>query len=301
MSALSTLLRLRARSQTLRDGLFCSRSFFQRPATPDRDCHGVVAGHASREERGIILAWMTKNGPFLEDDRYEEEHDYFEFEGSDVTDQGLGEAARRIGASQLATVFSFIGGAINFERTPLSVQHGLAESPIKFLAVPNVWDSQSLLEGAQGSLPDPTSWETMVEYANLTFDRVLVSDAILTQLSGTTFYPAVSRRVIELLRILQNYMEGRRQDGTAGQRSNEIHQQFFTGERARFTDESSNNKNEFRHEMTFKDPEDQSRTIFCPWHGKIQTPQFRIHFEWPVPPNQTRLKVMYVGPKITKT
>ncbi len=27
-------------------------------------------------------------------------------------------------------------------------------------------------------------------------------------------------------------------------------------------------------------------SLLCPWHGKIKTPQFRIHFEWPRPAGQ---------------
>jgi hypothetical protein len=52
--------------------------------------------------------------------------------------------------------------------------------------------------------------------------------------------------------------------------------------------------------MSFVDPENPAKKFFCPWHGKIQTPQFRIHFEWPIPAHQQRLKVLYIGPKITK-
>jgi hypothetical protein len=95
-------------------------------------------------------------------------------------------------------------------------------------------------------------------------------------------------------------MQDRGADGKAGKRSQELYQQFFTGERARFSDESERNKRAFRTQMSFVDPEDVTREIFCPWHGKIQTPQFRIHFEWPVPIDQQRLKVLYIGPKITK-
>lgn len=52
--------------------------------------------------------------------------------------------------------------------------------------------------------------------------------------------------------------------------------------------------------MTFSDPSPTGKKLFCPWHGKIKTPQFRIHFEWPRPAGQREIKVVYIGPKITK-
>lgn len=87
-------------------------------------------------------------------------------------------------------------------------------------------------------------------------------------------------------------------------------QQFFqlqslltVGDRARFTDSSDTEKRDrqFARAMTFTHPE-TGGSVFCSWHGKIQTPAYRIHFEWPMPDNQDRkLFVAFIGPKITKT
>ena len=51
--------------------------------------------------------------------------------------------------------------------------------------------------------------------------------------------------------------------------------------------------------MTFGPPEHADRTLFFPWHGKVQTPQLRVHFSWPVRADK-HLYVVYVDPKITK-
>jgi len=51
--------------------------------------------------------------------------------------------------------------------------------------------------------------------------------------------------------------------------------------------------------MTFPDPDVQGETLFCSWHGKVKTPQYRIHFSWPVTA-ASPVYVVYVGPKITK-
>jgi hypothetical protein len=52
--------------------------------------------------------------------------------------------------------------------------------------------------------------------------------------------------------------------------------------------------------MTFPDPEGGA-DIFAHFHGKISHRFFRLHFDWPVPSTATRLKVLYIGPKLTKS
>ena len=49
--------------------------------------------------------------------------------------------------------------------------------------------------------------------------------------------------------------------------------------------------------MTFKDPE--GRELICFWHGKIKTPQYRIHFSYPIEKGAP-LYIAYIGEKLTK-
>jgi hypothetical protein len=73
----------------------------------------------------------------------------------------------------------------------------------------------------------------------------------------------------------------------------------FVGEKAWLTDSSDAEKRQFRSELTFPNPEKSGQHLFCSWHGKVKTPQLRIHFSWPIAAN-TPLYIVYVGPKITK-
>jgi hypothetical protein len=294
------LARLRATSRAVKESLFCSGGFAQRPVIGDRPCAAVLNTYAPKQFRRLILEWLTAGGPFLEDDRWPVVDDYFEFEGHDVTEQGLGEAARRIGSNQTAGVFSFLNGLIDFEREPLTVQHGLAEEPLRHIAVDNVWQAAELERRTLASLPTPSTWAELLATADAKFPRLLIAPNILAQLRGNPFYPSVSDRATVLLSVLQEYMADRRVDGSEGAICRYIREQHFVGDLAWFTDESDRNKIDFRRQMTFPDPEEPNRTIFCPWHGKIRTQQFRIHFEWPVPVGQERLKIVYVGPKLTR-
>jgi len=94
-------------------------------------------------------------------------------------------------------------------------------------------------------------------------------------------------------------------DGQRTAEGNAIYQNFFTGKKekkgrgALFSDSSEGEKSKFKQEMTFRHPENPDTSIFCPWHGKVQTPQLRVHFSWPVRADEA-LYVVYIGPKITK-
>jgi hypothetical protein len=80
----------------------------------------------------------------------------------------------------------------------------------------------------------------------------------------------------------------------------ELLRKFFQGANPPFTDESVPNKRDFAKDLSFPDPANGQQILFCPWHGKISSGFFRIHFEWPRPRGQRQIKVVYIGPKITK-
>lgn len=95
VDALRPVVRLRERLPSLKSRLHCSRHFGQRVAVNGVTCREAIMLAASRDVKGVVLRWISRDGPFLEDDRQFEADDYFEFEGHDVTEQGLGEATRR--------------------------------------------------------------------------------------------------------------------------------------------------------------------------------------------------------------
>jgi hypothetical protein len=140
----------------------------------------------------------------------------------------------------------------------------------------------------------------MLERAHADFDRLILAEPIVKVLERQPFDVGVSRSILDRLNVLQSLCQETASDGSLSKEGIEIHQQFFVGEKAQFSDESDRNKNDFRNEMTFRDPI-TGTDLFCPWLGKVKKGQFRIHFEWPRPQGQPQIKVLYIGPKITKT
>jgi hypothetical protein len=301
LAVIEPLARLQAQSAAIRESLYCTRNLSQRPVCGGDSLASVVGSSTTREKKQLILSWVTRSALFVEEDRQSERDDLFYFANTDITESGLGEAARRVKDGQSAGVFSFLGGSsLDFSPDPLVVTHGLLEEPLGQLGVPNETEVSLIELRSLSAMPTPRTWRDLLSDCQLRFPKLIIPDTILYKLEHEAFQPNVCKRVIELLKVLNEYISERLPTGEESERAKEIRAQHFIGEKALFTDESDRNKSDFRIDMTFADPDNRDKRIFCPWHGKIKTPQYRIHFEWPVPSGQKKLKVLYIGPKITK-
>jgi hypothetical protein len=87
---------------------------------------------------------MSSAGPFWDDSRAPNAEDLFYFENEDVTDQGLGEVARRLLLGIEAHTYSFTGPAVRFQRSPLRVDS--LRDPREIL---NFWETPAIEAQAQ--------------------------------------------------------------------------------------------------------------------------------------------------------
>jgi hypothetical protein len=260
----------------------------------------LVALATSRDKtfKQLALSWLANAGPFWDDDRAFNADDFFHFGGEDVTDQGLGEAARRLICGEEAATISFLNPpADRFKLTPIEVGHGLPDDSITVVPVSNFWDLTDLEQAASRA---PTSWDDMLLNARNRMPLLHLSDQLPAQLQPHPFGRAIAERTLDLLWILQCIAEATQEDGSRTGEGKRLYELHFIGAKPQFTDESDDNKRNFRSELTFRDPDDPAQSLFCPWHGKVKVGQYRIHFEWPRPIKQRHIKILYIGPKITK-
>lgn len=291
---------LAARNQTplLATQMYCSWNLHFRPVSQDYDFQRAVRSVGDHSLTALVLNWLTKAGPFWEESRQAVADDYFEYHSLDVTDQGLGEAARRQLSGNTGSTYSFANSG--FDYTPLPVVHGLAEAPFGTVLIQNYWEITGLRMAAEAATPPPLNWDQMLKQSQERFEQLDFVPSCIAPLKGEPFGRHVVERVSELLRVLNEYVACLAIAGVMTDRNHELTAQHFTGEKAWFSDESETNKHKFCHQLTFVDPRNPDSGVFCPWHGKIKTPQYRIHFDWPPKPGK-RLRVFYIGPKITKT
>lgn len=301
LAELSQLMTLRSRIPGLRDRLLVSRELKDRPVTSAMLLRNVVERHPDRGFRQLVFGWLANHGPFWDNDRQVNTDDYFEYDGHDVTGQGLGEAARRRIVGNDAHSFSFDGCTTPpCSHSPLAVQHGLKESPLGQVDIPNVCGIEALRAAALSVLPAPRNWNEALECLRARFPGLIFADTILAVLEREPYNQYIVERTEALLGVLQQFLESHDKSGNSTARTLEILTTHFQGGKAWFSDESPSNKAAFENELTFRDPTNPKSFIFCPWHGKIKTPQYRIHFEWPSLAMKSNVKVVYIGPKITK-
>jgi len=293
---LELLLKARQSTQALRDQFYCSSGLGSCNVTPLHTVQHAILNWSDQTSRRAAMAWIT-HGPFWDQNRMPEEDDYFEFEHADVTDQGLGEAARRRINHTDASVFSFLGGLERFEVNSLTVDHGIPEEPLGSIIVPNYFDP-AVLPDLTRTLP--TTWRELLEGVRDRFPGLVFSvEALLENLAGRPFDFVIAKAALEQFQCLQLIVTETAADGSLTASGLQIHNQRFHGKRAWFSTESNQKQNEYVNELTFRDPSEPGKDIFCPWHGKISRETYRIHFEWERPRGQRTIKIVYLGPKIT--
>lgn len=290
--ALIVLLKLRQRRPDLRDRIYCSNDLVIRPVTQTHTLHQAIYETQDRLFIEQAIRWLGNAGPFWNDSRQGNDEDLFYWKEEDVTNQGFGEAARRVLVAVDVTAYSFVQPNDEFDNDILSVIHGLLEQPYGLVDVPN---NRSLKEIEAIRIEQLTGWKSMLDLASAkTF--LQLSPNIIDDLLPRPFHNGIAERLLQLLTILDRISSEIDAAGELTQAGMKLVQLHFVGRKALFSSEDSNGTDVFM----FTDPDGRA-DLECPWHGKIKMGgQFRIHFQWPKPKGQSRLKVVYIGEKLTK-
>jgi hypothetical protein len=265
------------------------RGVRQKKVTPSESFDDFL-GAIPKELRARLLLWLDREGPFWDDDRRHSDAEYLECCGEVVTDTGVGEAAYLQAEGMTTWLFSLDPSKFLFD--PLAVQWLGRQDGDLSISIPNGWDVDHA-QSCVTALEKPfTTWGELLAWAKRDCSNLLLSPEIESHLPAQ-FFPNVAKRSKVLLGILDKLV-GLMKSGNDAE-AQRIRNEWMQGERARFSPSSESELSDFASELTFRHP-----VTTCSWHGKIQTPQFRIHYEWPIPEGEERLFVAYIGPKITK-
>ena len=292
---LAEILNARHQQSMLRDALYCTQRMSSVLISSGKSL-SHAAQELPRDMRIQLFSWISKHGPFVEDDRQFISDDLFYFENDDVTELGIGEAARRIQAKNNVATLSPIGNLTSrFGSDGLDVVHGLREAPIARIRVPNYTDIARLVEILIALSPAPKNWADLLEICRGRFDLLHIGPNCDKTIAHFPYIPAAGRRIIRLLGILQQIMSEMDNAGRLSQTGLELHSKYFTGEKACFSDESESRKSQPK-KFTFPAP-DGGDNIVCFLHGKITTATIaiRIYFDWPVDPDKKRIRIVYIG------
>ena len=257
----------------------------------------------TRDQQLSLRSWITQNGPFWEDTRNHSADDYLELNEDVVTDTAVGEAAWCCFNGIERELVSLTPS--NWLFTPLPVRWMSGSDALKVTDVVNHWDPSSL-EAILKVAPVPiTSWHQLAALTHARWPLLTFAADAFSFIHGHPFVSGAAQRLLAILDVLNRFKSCFDEKGQRTAEGHEIYQNNFTGKKeggghgATFTDSSDSEKIKFKNQLTFKHPEDASKTIFCPWHGKVQTPQLRVHFSWPTRVDEP-LYIVYIGQKLTK-
>jgi hypothetical protein len=297
---LQALLQFRKTAADHAAPLRCRREVLQRPVCGDVTLRDVLFELSAQDNRRrLLLRWLTTEGPFLDEERSHGADVWFECHGEVVTDWTLAELAHRRVEDSEAPVAAVSVRPSLMEVDPLTVTLVGDSGSRLDVAVRNHVDDAALREWLASCEPPMSSWSDLRTRARAACTSLVFSDEAFAPLDSQPFHPGVADRLLERLRVLEALKCAFAPDGSLTQAGQELRQKHFVGEKAWFTDSSTGEKRDFSQDLTFAHPERVGETLFCPWHGKVKTPQMRIHFSDPIAADAP-LYVVYVGPKITK-
>jgi hypothetical protein len=214
-----------------------------------------------------------------------------------VTDTAVGEAAMQMLQGTATTLVSFTPSS--WEWTPIHVDRVQDDEDRTTVSVSNAWTQAQIDSALQHSDRPLQSWSDLVRWAERECSHLTLAPDVIASLAGCPFVPGTAERFQVLLKTLDRLKQCAGEDDRLNAEGLEILQNYFVGEEARFTDSSDGEKREFKQKLTFPHPERPGETLFCTWHGKVKTPQMRVHFSYPIKRDEP-LYVVYIGPKITK-
>lgn len=244
------------------------------------------------------MQWITRLGPFWDDERRHGCDEYFECNGEVVTDTAVGEAAYRCLDGIGTCLVSLIPSLWDF--SPVAAEWRKSDEEAERIEVVNYRDARAVEAALRVASPQIASWEMLADVSKARCTRLTFSSDCFGPLQG---YPFVSKAAQDVLSRLEALDQLKTCFDSAGNRTAEGHklyQKHFTGKRAWFSPSSSTERSKFKTEMTFPHPDIPGKDLFCPWHGKVNYhPPLRIHFSWPVTAADP-LYVVYIGPKLAR-
>lgn len=295
--ALEEVMRCHKCAVGYRRGFRIPRAIAGRQVSPTLNFRQAVQATGDRNFTILTMSWIDKHGPFVEDELLRSPGEYLELiDGTVVSEEVIGEAATRQFQGQSSGLVSFVPSA--FQHTPVEVRWH-RDNDIATCEVANYWSVAELDRHLEAQREAPATWEAFIEQLPGRFPNLSFLPNLADHLIGEPFSPYVVERTFFLLKQLDELKTCFDAQGRRTARGEELMDNFFRRDRARFSDASEQEKNDprFRAAMTFRGPD--GAAMECFWHGKIQTPPYRIHFSYPIE-RDTPLYICYIGQKLTK-
>ncbi len=296
--ALAGLMAMRNIARGFAREVYCHRAFLATNPMPGVPMQKAI-GHLTRDERQAALGWLATRGPFWDDLRQHDAGDWLECRDKVVTESAVGEAAFRTLHGMGCGLISLAPSDWHF--SPLEVTWRRAAEGLddQSTALENWSESAALEDWLREAAPPIRSWVELREVSTNRFGSLTFAGDCFEPLHGVPWAKSVAERLFVLLDTLNRLACAFDKNGAWTAEGQRIFQNYFTGDRAAFSDSSNTEKQNFHNELAFPHPGDPGKRLFCPWHGKVSHGAHRLHFSWPIVSGKP-VYVVYAGPKITK-
>lgn len=298
--AVSKLMRLRELALARGRDIHCHSNLLKAKPLPSLTMSETLSRLSDRNQQRAIILWLTHQGPFWDDLRQHSSDEYLEANGGVVvTDTALGEAAFRNLMGIETGLVSFTPSKWN--GTPVCVNWLRSDEELedRQAFIDNWWEEQAFKSWLDKSASTPKTWNDLRESAPRAFPRLVFGATCFTPMQHMPVALSAIERCRVLLSVLNELAGAIDQTGARTAEGHAIYQKYFTGETALFSDSSQSEKHKFEGQLTFEHPNVHGQPIFCPWHGKIQHQNLRIHYSWLTDADQP-VYIAYVGPKLTR-
>ncbi|MCK0165743.1 hypothetical protein [Marinobacter sp. S6332] len=296
VTSLDVLMGMRQVAKRYGRELYCRRTCQQARVTHQLTLPQAIQ-YIEKDKVRALMGWFNRTGPYWEESQHHSGEEYLACQGELVTDTAIGECAHLQFSNRKAELVSL--SPSQWTSTPLEVEWYKDDVGEWSVTLTNHTGIATLEAALLHSSPMLQSWGQMEQACLSRFDNLTFSEDAFSPLKGTPFVVSAANSIVDLLAVLSEFKAAHLTGEGRTERGHIIYQQYFTGGNAWYSDSSNREKSDFENDMTFRLPGGEGESLFAPFHGKVQTPQLRIHFSWPIKTG-TPLYVLYVGPKITK-
>jgi hypothetical protein len=291
--SVSRIVDMRRAAQRFGRDLHCHRNTVNRPINPSASVFEALQTF-TRDQKRALLTWLTQRGPFWEDTLVHDPNEWLELEDDIVTDTAVGEAAYCSTTGIDRRLVSLTSSTWEYSPIPVTM---LGDTRT-VITVNNYWTVPELENALREADPPITSWSQLERVPIFRYQRLKFSGDAFEPLRGLPFSHTAAEYIKSRLHTLNDVMGCRDESGNFTPEARPILDAHLTRGSTQFSDSSTEEKGDFRDELTFPHPDITGETLDCTWHGKIKPLLIRLHFRWPVPPGED-LYVVYIGRKIT--
>ena len=278
--AIGRVMTIRETARRLGSDLQCHRNVVNAQVTQHLTMPQAVQALSS-DKRRSLMQWLTRRGPFWEDVRqHSGDDDLLECNGKYVTDTAVGEAAYCLIHGIDRSLVSLDPSA--WQVSPLVVKWHDDER-VRSVEVPNYWGAEEVEATLESAPVQLGSWKDLEAVAQLRCPELTFANDSFEPLDGLPFGKGAAERLLVRIGVLNTLKNSFNERGERTLEGHALYQKHFTGCNSWFSDSSDSEKARFESELTFSHPTDPGQRLFCTWHGKVKTPQLRIHFSWPIP------------------